>query len=339
MQDRVSLYPGRVKLIPVSGNENTYDMVRSDEPTQEGDPLSKATFLKDATSALYGLGTDAVPDDVLSVIPSIINNSWNKIQSYETAGTYTFIVPDLFGGKSYKLGYMVIGGGGGGSAISLEGSTYGGATGGCSGFSTYGIIRVTPGESKTAVVGTGGSGKTTSGGKSFGTNGGSSSFDGNIANGGSAGNIRYISSSSSNDYVFPGVGGQKSHAVSGYTVLNDDIEPFGGTVIFNVANTGNNNYIFDSSCSDILSCFNPFEMKRILSAGGSAAGVSASSYHGDRSDGGRGAGDGAASSRSATATSATVTGCGGGSAVAGYGTAISGSGAAGAVYLYVLGGQ
>lgn len=68
MQDRVSLYPGRVKLTPVSGQENTYDMVRADEPTQEGDPLSKATFLKDATAALFGLGTDAVPDDALYVL-------------------------------------------------------------------------------------------------------------------------------------------------------------------------------------------------------------------------------------------------------------------------------
>lgn len=64
MKDRVSLHPGRVKLIPVAGQENVYDTVRADEPTQEGDPLSKATFLKDATAALFGLGSDAVPNDV-----------------------------------------------------------------------------------------------------------------------------------------------------------------------------------------------------------------------------------------------------------------------------------
>lgn len=68
MQDRVPLYPGRVKLTPVSGQENTYDMVRADEPTQEGDPLSKATFLKDATAALFGLGANAVPDDVFRTL-------------------------------------------------------------------------------------------------------------------------------------------------------------------------------------------------------------------------------------------------------------------------------
>lgn len=63
MQDRVSLYPGRVKLEPVAGETNTYDLTRADQPTQEGTPLNKASLLKDSTAALLGLGTDAVPDD------------------------------------------------------------------------------------------------------------------------------------------------------------------------------------------------------------------------------------------------------------------------------------
>ena len=63
MQDRVSLYPGRVKLEPVAGQSNLYDLTRADQPTQEGTPLNKASLLKDATAALLGLGTDAVPDD------------------------------------------------------------------------------------------------------------------------------------------------------------------------------------------------------------------------------------------------------------------------------------
>lgn len=70
MQDRVSLYPGRVKLIPVAGQENTYDMVRADSPTQEGTPLNKATFLKDSTAALFGLDANAVPDDVFKTLGS-----------------------------------------------------------------------------------------------------------------------------------------------------------------------------------------------------------------------------------------------------------------------------
>lgn len=68
MKDRVPLYPGRVKLTPVSGQENVYDMVRADQPTQEGDPLNKSTFLTDSTASLYGLGVDSVPDEVFQII-------------------------------------------------------------------------------------------------------------------------------------------------------------------------------------------------------------------------------------------------------------------------------
>lgn len=51
MQDRVSLYPGRVKLEPVAGQANLYDLTRADQPTQEGTPLNKANLLSDATAA------------------------------------------------------------------------------------------------------------------------------------------------------------------------------------------------------------------------------------------------------------------------------------------------
>lgn len=69
MKDRVSLYPGRVKLTPVAGQADTYDLVRADSPTQEGTPLNKNTLLKDTTAALYGLGNEAVPDEVFRKIP------------------------------------------------------------------------------------------------------------------------------------------------------------------------------------------------------------------------------------------------------------------------------
>lgn len=42
--DRVPTKPGRVKLIPVPGMENVYDMVRFDEPTTPGTPINKALF-------------------------------------------------------------------------------------------------------------------------------------------------------------------------------------------------------------------------------------------------------------------------------------------------------
>lgn len=47
MKDRISTYPGRIKLTPVDGEENKYTLEWADEPTQVGTPLSKATFLPD----------------------------------------------------------------------------------------------------------------------------------------------------------------------------------------------------------------------------------------------------------------------------------------------------
>ena len=78
MQDRIPLYPGRVKMTPVAGQANTFDMVRADDPTQAGTPLNKATLLKDATAALYGLGTGAVPDDVLAWIGAYNTYWWRR---------------------------------------------------------------------------------------------------------------------------------------------------------------------------------------------------------------------------------------------------------------------
>lgn len=85
MKDRVPLYPGRVKLTPVSGKENTYDMVRADEPTQEGTPLNKATLLKDATAALLGLESDAVPDDAFVEIDRQLSDRAQVVLLWENA--------------------------------------------------------------------------------------------------------------------------------------------------------------------------------------------------------------------------------------------------------------
>lgn len=78
MQNREPTYPGRVTLTPVAGLANTYDMDRADQPLQQGTPLTKATFLKDATAALYGLGTGAVPDDVLAELGKYKQHWWQR---------------------------------------------------------------------------------------------------------------------------------------------------------------------------------------------------------------------------------------------------------------------
>lgn len=69
VEDRVSAYPGRVKLTPVSGQTNVYDMVRADDPVQEGTPLNKALLdqkadrmTRDVTIYVTPSGNDAEGD-------------------------------------------------------------------------------------------------------------------------------------------------------------------------------------------------------------------------------------------------------------------------------------
>lgn len=67
MEDRTPTpgQEGRVLITPENGSAQFYAKVTmADNPTNPGTPLNKETLLKDATAALYGLGTDAVPDDV-----------------------------------------------------------------------------------------------------------------------------------------------------------------------------------------------------------------------------------------------------------------------------------
>lgn len=53
-KDRVPTYPGRITLLPVDGSENTFDMTRADEPTEEGTPIVKATLDSITQSRLTG---------------------------------------------------------------------------------------------------------------------------------------------------------------------------------------------------------------------------------------------------------------------------------------------
>lgn len=103
MQDRVPLYPGRVKLTPVAGQENTYDMVRADQPTQVGTPLNKDSLLKDTTAALFGLGADAVPDQVLQKIKDMFNSVNSDIAAQPQIITGTYI--GEYGKKNISLGF------------------------------------------------------------------------------------------------------------------------------------------------------------------------------------------------------------------------------------------
>lgn len=105
MKDRLPVNPGRVRIVPENGSAAFYaTMERADNPTQEGTPLNKNSLLKDATAALFGLGTDALPDDVLRKIASDTSNLyvWKK-----TGASYVEIIPTLSGptGTTYSVGY------------------------------------------------------------------------------------------------------------------------------------------------------------------------------------------------------------------------------------------
>lgn len=98
MKDRISTYPGRVKLTPVTGQENVYDLVRMDEPTVTGTPLNKASLLTDETAALYGKTLDPVPDDILAELGRYKMHwwqaqgaSWQVVQESVGSGHWLYL--------------------------------------------------------------------------------------------------------------------------------------------------------------------------------------------------------------------------------------------------------
>lgn len=81
MQDRVPTpgQEGRVLITPENGSSPFYAKVEmADNPTQPGTPLNKATLLKDATALLFGLTTEAVPDDALNLLSRFQNGLGNE---------------------------------------------------------------------------------------------------------------------------------------------------------------------------------------------------------------------------------------------------------------------
>lgn len=86
MKDRIPAHSGRVQLVPVTGQTNIYDMTMADDPVEVGTPLNKASLLKDATAALFGLTDTAVPDDVFALIAS--GRAQIEVGTYTGTGTY-----------------------------------------------------------------------------------------------------------------------------------------------------------------------------------------------------------------------------------------------------------
>lgn len=73
MKDRTSKHPGRVKLKPVAGQTDTYDMTRADDPDDTGTPFNTRTMLQDSTGRFLRLPyANPLVDDAFRHMPDRI---------------------------------------------------------------------------------------------------------------------------------------------------------------------------------------------------------------------------------------------------------------------------
>lgn len=79
MKDRIPTHPGRVKLLPVPGEANTYDMERADDPMEEGTPLNKKNLLSDRTADVIGLPREAATVDTALSILGIFDGTRGQV--------------------------------------------------------------------------------------------------------------------------------------------------------------------------------------------------------------------------------------------------------------------
>ena len=123
MRNRQPTYPGRVKLISVDGEANTFDLIRADEPTDPGTPLNKNTLLTDQTAATMGLDSEATPNEMFAQMQYLSNNYvWHRIASdivytvsesepvsheISSNGNSSNINDFAYSGRSFGTGYVL----------------------------------------------------------------------------------------------------------------------------------------------------------------------------------------------------------------------------------------
>lgn len=73
-------------ISPEGGTPYYATVAMADNPTQEGTFINKATLLKDATAALFGLGTNAVPDDVHNWVGQYATHWWSVLHGQASIG-------------------------------------------------------------------------------------------------------------------------------------------------------------------------------------------------------------------------------------------------------------
>ena len=99
--DRIPTYPGRVKLIPVSGQADTYDLIRADQPITEGTPINKALFDQKAycltgnvTVFVSTNGSDQLGDGTSAAPYATIQKAVNSIPKWLDGYTATIDIAD-----------------------------------------------------------------------------------------------------------------------------------------------------------------------------------------------------------------------------------------------------
>ena len=99
--DRIPTYPGRVKLIPVSGQADTYDLIRADQPITEGTPINKALFDQKAycltgnvTVYVSTNGSDQIGDGTSAAPYATIQKAVNSIPKWLDGYTATIDIAD-----------------------------------------------------------------------------------------------------------------------------------------------------------------------------------------------------------------------------------------------------
>jgi len=205
---------------------------------QNQNGFTKAETLTPATASLFGLGAEAVPDDVFGKI-----GAFRKLGEYTTPGTYTLTIPDDIS----EVVALVISGGGGGAAFAikdlykLEKSYQYCATGGASGNVDCAFKRTVAGEKIQIVVGNGGAPATAIAETSYignnGNDGGYSSFGSVSVDGGEGGVASGVVDATAGDSITtPRKGFQQSTAFKeSYGSINRNPEkiPYGGTTFNN----------------------------------------------------------------------------------------------------------
>lgn len=148
----------------------------TDTAALQADTWKKEQTLAAATRLLYSLAAGAAPDAAFVKLAAVL--PWTLVKEYRAAGAYTWTAPDLFGGRSYRVGVYMVGGGGSGGVV--KGTQV--ATGGAAGYAKNLMLTVKPGQKIPLVVGAGGAASSAAG-----KTGGTTSFNAVTVFGGEGG--------------------------------------------------------------------------------------------------------------------------------------------------------